>query len=1150
MKRIFILLVILFSIMTVYSQNLVKAEYFIGPDPGQGNGTSIPNFTPGDTVSFSFSVPTTSLGNGFHFLSTRVADADGRWTRFETKGFYLSTTDANTTNIVAAEYYFDSDPGNGNGTAVNIGSPGSVVNFVVNIPVALNPGFHFLSIRVKDEEGKWSLFEQRGFYKVPSPENAEPIVAIEYFYDTDPGFGNGTRLAVNQPGDTVDQTFLVPVPTGLSQGEHLLAIRAKDQAGHWSFLVIDTITVSNTSTVTCPANVIVSAAAGQCTAIVNGIDPTASGAYTYTLTGATIGSGSGTASGKPFNVGLTTVTYALSNSPTTNCSFTVTVNSSIVPSVSIQASSTSACTLQMLTFTASPTNGGGQPTYQWQKNDVNVGDGTNIYQWAGHWFTGDVVRVIMTSSIACANPVSDTSDQVTITVVPPYLTPTLNIVASTTTICPGTPVTFTATSTYGGVPWYSWKINGNYVNGANDSVFQTSALVNGDRVVCIMTSSLACVTDVTTISNEIIMEATQNVSPQVMITTPQTTICSGTNAIFSAISLNGGPNPTYQWKVNGINVGLDSSIYESFTLNSGDVVSVIMSSSIQCASPQTVTSNGIIMTVLPSTPAVVNINASATTICSGTNVTFNVTSVNPGATYQWQLNGVPISGATGLNYQSSSLQNGDKIKVIMTPATPCTFPSPAHSNEITMTVNTSTATTVTIAASDTTICYGQTVIFTATPVNAGTNPAYEWILNSNVVGTSSPVYQSSSIQNGDVVKLTMSSFNACGNNTYAISNIITMSVGTNVQPSVSISANNTTICANTSVTFTATPINGGGNPNYQWKLNGANVGTNSPVYGNSGLVNGDAIEVIMTSSLTCASPLSDTSNRIIMVVTQPLTFYRDFDGDGYGKASSGTILACLIPTGYVTNNTDCDDNNPLVNPGATEVCGNDDDENCNQIVDETCHSNLPILLTRTYPVKEGDQGYTLLNMQVSLDSAVSFPVSVNFRTSSEDATQGQDYQATSGTLQIPAGSTSAPIQLIIYGDLLREGNERFAVQFSQPVNAYFAGDSVSHVMIIDNDKGKNNKSLSPVGDEAPGSLMLTIPTVTRRNSTWMIAQIGNYQNEVMITNTQGQVVRRFKNYRNDLSLGNIAEGLYFYRIQTYDIKDGLKIYNGRLLVTE
>jgi hypothetical protein len=71
-----------------------------------------------------------------------------------------------------------------------------------------------------------------------------------------------------------------------------------------------------------------------------------------------------------------------------------------------------------------------------------------------------------------------------------------------------------------------------------------------------------------------------------------------------------------------------------------------------------------------------------------------------------------------------------------------------------------------------------------------------------------------------------------------------------------------TICAGTSVTFTATPTNGGTIPSYQWKLNGNNVGTDQATYTTSTLANGDVVTVVLTSNSPCATGNPATSNPI------------------------------------------------------------------------------------------------------------------------------------------------------------------------------------------------------------------------------------------------------------------------------------------------
>ena len=68
-------------------------------------------------------------------------------------------------------------------------------------------------------------------------------------------------------------------------------------------------------------------------------------------------------------------------------------------------------------------------------------------------------------------------------------------------------------------------------------------------------------------------------------------------------------------------------------------------------------------------------------------------------------------------------------------------------------------------------------------------------------------------------------------------------------------------------------------------------------------------------------------------------WYEDGDEDGYGDASS-TMLACEQPSGYVSNNTDCDDNINLSYPGAPELC-NGFDDNCDGDIDEEGAADAP-----------------------------------------------------------------------------------------------------------------------------------------------------------------------------------------------------------------
>src|SRR3989442_5931172 len=97
-----------------------------------------------------------------------------------------------------------------------------------------------------------------------------------------------------------------------------------------------------------------------------------------------------------------------------------------------------------------------------------------------------------------------------------------------------------------------------------------------------------------------------------------------------------------------------------------------------------------------------------------------------------------------------------------------------------------------------------------------------------------------------------------------------MSVNHRFLPSFPTNALPISICSGTSVTFTATPANGGTTPSYQWKVNGVNAGTNSNTFTTTTLANGNIITVDLTSNATCASPATVTSNSITMVVNNNL----------------------------------------------------------------------------------------------------------------------------------------------------------------------------------------------------------------------------------------------------------------------------------------
>ncbi|HRG57764.1 MAG TPA: FG-GAP-like repeat-containing protein, partial [Bacteroidia bacterium] len=553
----------------------------------------------------------------------------------------------------------------------------------------------------------------------------------------------------------------------------------------------------------------------------------------------------------------------------------ITISNFVTPTVSIVKTPGGAqCAGTSLTFTATPVNGGTSPTYQWFLGGSPIlGANASTYVTSS-LVNGNQISCQMTSSLTCVTGAA-TSNTINVNVTTPLVV-SLSIAASPTgSQCAGTNIAFTATPVNGGAsPVYQWKVNGTPV-GINASTYSTTTLNNGDIVTCELTSSANCVVSPNATSNAINQSITTPAAASVSIAMlPATPQCIGTNLTFTATPSNGGASPTYQWLNNGSPIsGANSSSFSSSSLADGDDISVIMTTS-TCALPLNSSSSSISVSVLPTVVPSVSITASSNNICAGTNVVFTATPVNGGASpvYEWRINGVAQPGFTGNTFNSSSLVNGDVVRVRLTSSANCASPINILSGTITMIVNPTLVPSVTVAPSSTSVCTGTNVTFTATPINGGTTPIYQWFVDGSPVGINQNTFSTSSLTGGEVVSVDLTSNALCASPT-TVSGISTpVTINPTIVPSVSVSASATTICAGTSILFTANPVNGGSTPTYQWRINGSNVpGANNPTFSTTSLVNGDNVTVRIVSSDLCASPTNATSSPTIITVNPLLT---------------------------------------------------------------------------------------------------------------------------------------------------------------------------------------------------------------------------------------------------------------------------------------
>lgn len=356
--------------------------------------------------------------------------------------------------------------------------------------------------------------------------------------------------------------------------------------------------------------------------------------------------------------------------------------------------------------------------------------------------------------------------------------------------------------------------------------------------------------------------------PSVTISPHNPVICPGSSLILSATPINPGVNFSYQWKKNGVNVGTNGAAYTDATLADQDVVTCELTTH-DCNTGTLTVSDQVVVKVGGALP-VIHIDASLTTICSGANVVFMATVTNPGTAnflYQWTINGVS-TGTNSNTLSSSTLHNGDVVACAYSDNNPCISGTSISSNTIAMQVITAATPAVSIAASQTKICAGTAVTFTATSTYAGTNVSYQWTVNGAPAGTNSPSFNTAALPDGATVSCTLLADPAlpCLTSSSAVSNGIVMAVTPARDPTVSISAPKNGVCAGTPLNFIAITADAGTSPSYQWKVNGANTGNNSLSFSSNALQNGDQVSCLLTPDKDACSTAAVLSDPVSMLI--------------------------------------------------------------------------------------------------------------------------------------------------------------------------------------------------------------------------------------------------------------------------------------------
>ena len=182
---------------------------------------------------------------------------------------------------------------------------------------------------------------------------------------------------------------------------------------------------------------------------------------------------------------------------------------------------------------------------------------------------------------------------------------------------------------------------------------------------------------------------TVNIIPKIGgYASPNDTICEGTLTTYVAVHSNGGVGPAFQWYKNYAPIpGATGLLYSTANLKTGDVIYCTMYSIGVCTDPTTVSTDTIFMVVLP---VITKPSATITSVPvipqphKAVTFTAHVKNGGPAPTYQWQVNGVNMAGATYATWSAITLKPFDKVNVIITSNDPCATNKTASSDTITI----------------------------------------------------------------------------------------------------------------------------------------------------------------------------------------------------------------------------------------------------------------------------------------------------------------------------------------------------------------------------------------------------------------------------------------------------------------------------------
>lgn len=330
--------------------------------------------------------------------------------------------------------------------------------------------------------------------------------------------------------------------------------------------------------------------------------------------------------------------------------------------------------------------------------------------------------------------------------------------------CQGNTLSMNGSTTSSGVTW-AWSGPGSYSStSSNISFANAQPSISGNYILAATLNG--CMARDTLAARVIAIPAVPN-------PTANTPVCVG-----QTLNLNAGSTgPAYLWS------GPNSFVSTSQTPAINNATTAVAGTySVKAIDGGCISADGsVTVTVIPA-PTAGMYPSPKDSICQGSPVTFNGFASNAGSgyTFRWFRNSLPIPGATGTQYTDTHTADYDSYYCTVTSNGTCATPYTDTGNVVTMRVFPWLVPSVTITTTATgNEVGGDLISFTATPVNGGNYPGYQWKRNNkNELGALSYTWGARTLSDKDVVCVEMTSSYLCPQPKTAMSNCITVTVNT------------------------------------------------------------------------------------------------------------------------------------------------------------------------------------------------------------------------------------------------------------------------------------------------------------------------------------------------------------------------------------